>query len=453
LIPNIHPAYDPKEDYDVHWGFADYTGKTILDLGADVGSTASWFLRHGAKAVTAVEGSPIFFKKLKRNAKRLPNTTIIRQMIQGDEDLAKLLEIPADVVKVDIEGAENFLALVSRKTLRLHKEYVLEAHNPMLGKIMETTFQRGGFIKKHEFQYLDRLPIFHFVRDDSPEPPTQVMENVVVLIPIYQMATVFKKVQQFLYELNPQPRKYIFVENNSTDGTLDVIAKFERPHEIINFTLDDSSLPFDGTYYTAHEVIGLVRQLLLTEARKLDVDYAIFLDADIAPLTRDMIGSLTGWGDKADIIGGPYIRPFPSEPLLDVFWKTSVPGDWAMRRTARVAVQPLEDVAIVGGGCMCLTRKILKDERMNFWPRNPKWIPEYSEDHAFCLDALDFGYKVALDTTVQLSHGVYENPDRQKPWMLGVDGKPLKFTYNPSKSNVLTVPSQARRKTRRFQKE
>jgi GT2 family glycosyltransferase len=293
--------------------------------------------------------------------------------------------------------------------------------------------------------YLDRLPIMHFIRNDEPEAPVKVLDNVIVLIPIYQMKTVFSKVSQFLYELNPQPSQYVLLENNSTDGTLNEVSKFEKPHEIIRLWFKDNPC-FDGSYYTAHEIIAIVRQMLLDRARKLNVDFAIFLDADIAPLTTDTVESLTGWGDKADIIGGPYLRPFPNEVLLDAFWRSSVPGHWTMRRTAKLAVQPLEDVAIVGGGCMCLTRKILEDKRMNFWPRNLKWIPDYSEDHAFCLDALDFGYKVALDTTVELSHGVYEDPNRQKPWMLGVDGKPLKFSYDYSKSQMLTAPPQAARK-------
>jgi GT2 family glycosyltransferase len=310
---------------------------------------------------------------------------------------------------------------------------------------MQTTFKRAGFKLNHEFMYLDRLPIMHFIRNDEPEAPVKVLDNVIVLIPIYQMKTVFSKVSQFLYELNPQPRKYIFLENNSTDGTLSEVSKFEKPHEIIRLWFKDNPC-FDGTFNTAHEIIAIVRQTLLERARQLDVDFAIFLDADVAPLTTDMVESLTSWGDRADIVGGPYLRPFPNEVLLDVFWKTSVPGDWAMRRTAKVAVQPLEDVAIVGGGCMCLTRRILEDRRLNFWPRNQKRIPEYSEDHAFCLDALDFGYKVALDTTVELSHGVYEDPNRQKPWMLGVEGKPLKFSYDYSKSQMLTTPTLAARK-------
>ena len=438
MIPNIPPAYDPSEDYDVHWGFASYQDKTILDLGADVGSTASWFLRHGAKEVTAVEGSPIYFKKLRKNAKRLPGTTAIRQMIQNDIDMENVLKNPADIVKVDVEGAENFLALLPKDVLRGHREYVIEAHNHIMGQIMKTAFKRARFKLVHEFMYLNRLPVLHFVRDDSPEEPPRTLENVVMLIPIYQMRTVFAKVKQFLYELNPQPGKYIFLENNSTDGTLEEIAKFEKPHEIIRLWFK-SNPGFDGSFNTAHLIISLVRQMLLDRARRLNMDYAIFLDADVCPLTTDMVASLTSWGDKADIVGGPYLRPFPSEVLLDVFWKSSVPGDWTMRRTAKVAVQPLEDVAIVGGGCMCLTRRILDDKRMQFWPRNPKWIPEYSEDHAFCLDALDLGYKVALDTTVELSHGVYDDPNRQKPWMLDVNGVPVTFNYDYAK----TVPSQA----------
>ena len=43
----VRPIYD--EDYDFQWGKIDYKGKTVLDLGADIGSTADFFLGKGLR--------------------------------------------------------------------------------------------------------------------------------------------------------------------------------------------------------------------------------------------------------------------------------------------------------------------------------------------------------------------------------------------------------------------
>lgn len=50
-IPAIY-----RENYDVQWGQTNYKDTIVLDFGADVGSTASFFLQKGAKKVVAIEG-------------------------------------------------------------------------------------------------------------------------------------------------------------------------------------------------------------------------------------------------------------------------------------------------------------------------------------------------------------------------------------------------------------
>jgi predicted methyltransferase len=56
------------EDYSKHWK-ADFKGKVVLDLGADYGSTAFYFLQKGAREVIAVEGDRILALNLAKNAK------------------------------------------------------------------------------------------------------------------------------------------------------------------------------------------------------------------------------------------------------------------------------------------------------------------------------------------------------------------------------------------------
>ena len=64
-------------DLDTHWGWLDVEGKVVLDVGADYGSTADFFLQRGAARVIAVEGDPRSFRRLEALAKPLPTCQIL----------------------------------------------------------------------------------------------------------------------------------------------------------------------------------------------------------------------------------------------------------------------------------------------------------------------------------------------------------------------------------------
>jgi len=57
ILREILPIFN--EDYNECWGCVSYKDKTVLDLGADYGSTVYYFLKNGAKKVIAVEGDKI----------------------------------------------------------------------------------------------------------------------------------------------------------------------------------------------------------------------------------------------------------------------------------------------------------------------------------------------------------------------------------------------------------
>ena len=59
------------EDYRQDYGMVDYAEKVVLDLGADVGSSADYFLRCGARRVVAVEGHPALYQELWKNSRAI----------------------------------------------------------------------------------------------------------------------------------------------------------------------------------------------------------------------------------------------------------------------------------------------------------------------------------------------------------------------------------------------
>jgi glycosyltransferase involved in cell wall biosynthesis len=213
---------------------------------------------------------------------------------------------------------------------------------------------------------------------------------------------------------------YVFAENNSEDNTLERIWSFKRPHKVIRIWLRG-----DATFLcdTPYEPIAHIRQLLLKFARNYDPDYAIFLDSDIYPRTRELIDNLTLW--NKDIVGGAYVRAFPEGIWLASKW--SIPGNKNNFKLYRNVRMPLDEPAMTSAGCMCLSRRIIQDKRVNFFPMD---IPTASEDFGYCLKAREIGYTIYLDGTVDLHHVI---PARipNKPWTFDPEQQQhVPFFYN-----------------------
>lgn len=115
------------EDFSRLWP-AEYRGKVVLDIGADRGSTASYFLRQGAAFVTCVEGNCKLYDELVQNLPSLVNCQAIFKWIRSSKDMAEMLRYGADIVKIDVEGAEKHLLDVNPWLIQQHPEYMVEVH-------------------------------------------------------------------------------------------------------------------------------------------------------------------------------------------------------------------------------------------------------------------------------------------------------------------------------------
>jgi len=151
VLREILPIY--RENYDECWGNTSYLGKTILDLGADYGSTAYYFLKKGAKKIVAVEGDTSLALKLARNYGKDPKVTCVQKWISNARDIEELIEsYPSDMVKVDIEGAEKHIANISLETLLSVKEWLIEVHTKQVYDELSKKFLDSGF-KVFVFNY------------------------------------------------------------------------------------------------------------------------------------------------------------------------------------------------------------------------------------------------------------------------------------------------------------
>jgi DNA-directed RNA polymerase beta subunit len=131
------------EDYNKHWNYTSFVGKTVLDLGADYGSTADYFLVNGAERVVAVEGDKELARKLHGNFGKDKRVVPVEKWIGSGKDVNMLIEkYRPDIVKVDIEGQEKSLLDVD---VGKAKEWLIETHTEELHRLVRKFFVQSGF--------------------------------------------------------------------------------------------------------------------------------------------------------------------------------------------------------------------------------------------------------------------------------------------------------------------
>jgi len=242
--------------------------------------------------------------------------------------------------------------------------------------------------------------------------------RTVLLIPVYNSEMIIDDFLRNLRSLDPQPDKYVFLENNSYDDTFSRVWKADlpAPHEVLKVHFVKDAVRRCKNRY---DLIAHVRQLLLTRARRLNPDFAVFLDDDLLVKTPDMITKLTSWG--FDIVAAPFKRWFPSGLFLAAKWKAEEEGQFLLYPNVR---KKLDTPFMTSAGCMCLSRKVLQDRRLDFYPIAPTeydHIALAAEDFGFCVHARELGYEIYLDGTVVLEHYIALLTRLVKPWTQGTE--------------------------------
>lgn len=129
-----------RQSFYDEYGCVDYNDRTVLDVGADWGCTAKFFLEQGAKKVIAVDGhwrfaiQLFFYSLFKRRVKS------IWMNVSEPAHYERLFsEYRPDIVKLDCEKAERHLLHVSDMSFNSIPEYIMEVHGDSL---------HGEFIRK-----------------------------------------------------------------------------------------------------------------------------------------------------------------------------------------------------------------------------------------------------------------------------------------------------------------
>jgi len=107
------------ETYEKHYGMLDCKDKIVVDIGADYGSTARFFLSRGARRIIAYESNPVLRAKLLREF-----------LFDGRVEIHGCWDgvMPAgDILKMDCEGCEYKM---SELQLNSFKQWAVGLHCP-----------------------------------------------------------------------------------------------------------------------------------------------------------------------------------------------------------------------------------------------------------------------------------------------------------------------------------
>ena len=124
-----------RKNYEGHLGSVDWKGKKVLDIGADTGTTAEFFLNKGAEFVVAVEGYWHNYRVLKDRVDSgiFGDKVVYNEMmvIRSPYDLIYLITKWdwVDIVKIDIEGSEIYLAYIPDDIIKIPRSYVIDFHS------------------------------------------------------------------------------------------------------------------------------------------------------------------------------------------------------------------------------------------------------------------------------------------------------------------------------------
>lgn len=121
-----------NDAYEKFYGLIDYQDKRVIDIGAEVGTTANYFLSKGAREVFAYEVNPILKAELERNFSGDPRVHVMERW-RGEE-------LPfADILKIDCEMCEYML---SESQLQKFEQWAVAVHRPRKNMPQVLEFQK-----------------------------------------------------------------------------------------------------------------------------------------------------------------------------------------------------------------------------------------------------------------------------------------------------------------------
>lgn len=134
------------EDYEKFYGNIDYSNKVVLDIGADYGSSAYWFIQKGASSVIAVDADSGYYQRMVHSFNKTNRVEPLHITINSGDSLRELIEkYKPNILKVDCEGCESVLLSLKPEILRVPDTYLIETHNHEIHGLIKLLLEGLGY--------------------------------------------------------------------------------------------------------------------------------------------------------------------------------------------------------------------------------------------------------------------------------------------------------------------
>ena len=156
LERELRPLCSWVDFYDYIWSYGsiDWKGKYVLDIGADIGSSALFFLMEGAKYIYLLEKERDYqtlYYNIKQQYPPLRNSILLNRLTDMPDRV--------DVLKLDCEGCE--MKLLSEALLKRCLEFVVGLHKPQLND--HQFEQKKQLLEKYGGRYFGNVNNGEFV--------------------------------------------------------------------------------------------------------------------------------------------------------------------------------------------------------------------------------------------------------------------------------------------------
>lgn len=154
----------------------------------------------------------------------------------------------------------------------------------------------------------------------------------------------------------------------------------------------------------ASSVIHSIREQLADIAVKDNFDYIMFIDSDMV-FEPDIIDRLMAH-DKDIVSAMAFKRKAPFQPCFYSKCRYDIENhDFEIQSPVEWTENELLEIEGVGMACCLIKTKVLKETpKPWFFP-----FEEFGEDLSFCIRARSQGFKIFLDTSIQVGHlGTFE---------------------------------------------
>lgn len=142
------------------------------------------------------------------------------------------------------------------------------------------------------------------------------------------------------------------------------------------------------------------RCMAVTEAQKRGAKHLLFVDSDTVIPRKDSIVQLLN--HKVPVVSGMYYGKQP--PFVPIAARLNEAGDRYDTLTEWPENQLIDDIHGVGGGFLLIETRVFDDLKPPYFCFEPFQGDLLGEDYYFCRRAIEAGYKIHLDTGIQLGH-------------------------------------------------